>query len=163
MSFDSILAFAHGVPTGWLIIGGFALFAAFITVRSGSERVSTFVLALPAAALLYALVSEAAFLGSLVEGLEAPLAQALLFSALFAAMYVLISRIGLSYQGGAGQPLHAALSGVAAAAVLAVIWVQTPAFAAVWQFEPQISALFGGANSFWWLLGSYATLAFVRG
>ncbi|QQG37593.1 MAG: hypothetical protein HYS26_03110 [Candidatus Kaiserbacteria bacterium] len=162
MNLEDLLAFFTNIPTDWIIIGGFALFAAFITVRSGSERVSTLALALPAAVLLRGTIGNAMFVGGITEQFNTPVMQTILFAVLVVALYIFISRIGLSWGGGAGKPLQAAITGVAAAAILAVIWISTPSLSAVWQFGPSVEAIFGDLYAFWWLLCSYAALAFVR-
>jgi len=83
----------------------------------------------------------------------------LIFSA---ALYLLVRRMDSPYRGEYGQPLQALLAGCAGAAILLVVWFHVPALASLWQFGGDVTAVFSGPYAFWWLLGSYATLAFIR-
>lgn len=162
MSFDSITNLFAAVPTDWIIIGAFAIFAAFDALRSGARRICTLALALPPSALLFVVLPNTVVLGSVAAQFSTPLLEAVLFLIIFAIVYILIGRIGLSWGGEAGQTIQAALAGVAAATIVAVFWLQVPALDTLWHFGPQVQLIFGEAYRFWWLMASYAALAFVR-
>ena len=161
MDFDAISAFVKSIPVDWMILGGIAVLFSFDVLRSGTERVIALALALPASVLLLTAIPEAAFLGSAVSQFSTQFLQGMLFLILFVGTYILLRRIGPSY-GGEGQPLQALCAGCAGVAILVVVWLEIPALAAVWQLGETVQAVFGGQYAFWWLLGSYATLAFVR-
>ena len=77
-------------------------------------------------------------------------------------MYILVGSIGISYGSESGRPLQAALGGIAAAAIIIVVWMGMPVLNDLWNFGTQVQSIFGEAYRFWWLIGSYAALAFVR-
>lgn len=162
MNVDSITAIYASIPTDWMIIGVFAIFAAFDALRSGARRTVQLALALPLAAILVVSLSSATVLGSIVGQFSTPILQAILFFIILAIMYVVIGRIGLSWGEETGQTIQAALTGVAATAVVLVFWLQIPALGALWHFGPQVEVIFGEGYRFFWLIGSYAALAFVR-
>ena len=162
MDWETITAFARNIPIDWLLIGGFAASAALDTIRSGAGRVMALSLALPAAMLLASVFGVAAYLGILAEQMATPLLEAMLFLILFAALYLLIRRMDPSSGSGFGQSLHGVFAGCAATSILLVVWLQVPGLEAVWAFGPHVTALFSGPYAFWWLVGSYATLAFIR-
>ncbi len=154
--------FFSNIPLDWVIIGGFALLAALDCVRSGVRRVSQVALAFPLAALLMQSLPQAFILGEAAAQFTTPLMQALLLGFVFAVLYVLIGRVGISWGSEAGQTIQAALAGVAAAGVVATMWVATPALDSLWHFGPQVQEIFGEAYRFWWLLGAYGALAYIR-
>ncbi len=162
MNLDSLTSLYNAVPTDWMIIAVLAIFAAFDALRSGARRIASLSLALPVAALLFGAISSAAFLGDAVAQFSSPVPQAALFFILLIGIYILINRIGLAWGSESGQTLQAALAGVAAVALAVVIWIQIPALDALWHFGPQMQLIFGETYRFWWLIGSYAALAFVR-
>lgn len=162
MNLDAITSVFSSVPTDWLILGVFAILAAFDILRNGARRASTAALALPVALLLFVTTENTVFIGEIVRQFSTPVLQAVLIGILFAAMYVAIARIGLSWGSEAGQTIQAAVGGVALTAIIATLWLATPALQEVWQFGPQVQEIFGESYRFFWLLGSYAALAFVR-
>ncbi len=162
MDFGSIGGVATNIPVDWFIIGVFTLLFAFDTWKSGSGRACAIALALPIAMILTEMLSETFLLGTFVGELTTPILGAIIFFIFFAALYLLMRRIDSSYGGESGRPLQAILIGFACAAIFVVIWLEVPALSAVWKFNDATTAIFGEAYRFWWLLGSYATLAFVR-
>lgn len=162
MDLDAITAFYASISVDWTIIGVFAILAAFDALRVGARRACTLALALPAAALFVESLTNAAFLGSVIEQFSTPVLGAILFFIIFAVVYILIGRMGFSWGGEAGKTLQSALAGVAATALLVTFWVNIPALDTLWHFGPQIQTIFGEGYRFWWLIGSYAALAFVR-
>jgi len=162
MDFGAITGTFANIPMDWIILGVVALLAAFDVVRAGSRRVTTFALALPVALLAFSALGQAAVLGPITAGLSLSYAQALFFIALVFIMYILIGRIGISYGSGPGQPIQAALAGVALAAITTVVWIQVSPLDSIWHFGSQVQSLFGESYRFWWLIGSYMALAFAR-
>lgn len=162
MNVDAVISFAENIPVDWMLIGAFMVFSAFDVLRNGVGRLSALSLALPASLLVVSFFPQAAFLGSLTGQLATPLLEAIIFLVFCTALYLLVRRMDSSYGSGYGQPLQALLAGCAGAAILIVVWLHVPALASLWQFGSDVTALFGGSYSFWWLIGSYATLAFIR-
>ncbi len=157
-----INAFAH-IPIDYLLIAGCFVVVAFDTFRSGAGRACALALSFPVSAILLTTLPSAAFVGAITAKLSTPVLQAVLFAVVFAIAYVLVHRIGVFYGNEAGRPLLAILAGLAGTAIVLAFWIHTPALQAVWQFSAAIHALFADSYRFWWLLGSYAALAFVRG
>lgn len=163
MDFDTLANAVTNVPIDWTIIGGFALLAALDCVRSGARRISQLTLAFPLAALLMQSLPEAYMLGDLaLRYFSTPFMQALLLGAVVVILYLVLGRIGLSWGGEQGMPILAAIAGVAAAGVVATMWIATPALVSLWQFGPEVQQVFGESYRFWWLFGSFAALAYVR-
>ena len=162
MSIESVLGIFTNIPVDWAILAVFAIFAAFDVVRSGAQRVSMLALALPATVFLIAALSSDAILGPISKQFSTPVLQAVLFAIILVVMYVLAGRLGISYGGESGQPLQALLAGLAVTAILVCIWIGTPALQAVWHFGTQVQGVFGESYRFWWILGGYGALAFIR-
>ncbi len=145
-----------------MIIGGFTLLAALDCVRSGARRVSQLSLAFPLAALLMQSLPQAFILGDVADQFSTPLMQALLLGVVFVSLYILIGRIGLSWGGEEGLAIQAAIAGVAASGIVVTMWIATPPLQSLWHFGPQVQEIFGETYRFWWLLGSFAALAYLR-
>ncbi len=162
MDVSAITDIFSSVPADWFIIGRVALAAAFDCIRGGARRVSQIALAFPLSALLMQSLPHAFILGDAIKQLTTPLMQALVLGLVFAVLYVLLGRIGISWGGEGGQPMQAALAGVAMTSIIITMWLPTPALDSLWHFGPQIQDLFGDQYRFWWLVGSLGALAFVR-
>lgn len=160
--FTQVSNFFSGVPVDWFVIGGITLIAAFDCVRMGTRRVVQVALALPLSALLMQSLPKAFILGEATSQFTTPLMQAVLLGFVFAVLYVLMGRIGIAWGGEGGQPVQAALAGVAITGILITMWIVTPALDSLWHFVPQIQDIFGEQYRFWWLLGSFGALAYVR-
>ncbi|RJQ34799.1 hypothetical protein C4556_01595, partial [Candidatus Parcubacteria bacterium] len=143
MDFDVLRTFAASAPMDWIILGTLAVIFTLDGLRSGPGRAAAAALALPSAMLLNAFLPSAFFLGNYTAGLGTPVMQAVLFLVLFAALYMLIRRMDHSYASEGGQAVQAFLCGVATVAIFAVIWLQVPALAALWQFGPDVTTIFG--------------------
>src|SRR3990167_4715631 len=160
--FDTVIRFFTQLPVDWIVIGAFVIIAAFDCLRSGANRVSTLALALPAAALVFSALAGAVIIGDIAGQFASPMLQGVLFAIVFVVMYILVGSIGISYGSESGRPLQAALGGIAAAAIIIVVWMGMPVLNDLWNFGTQVQSIFGEAYRFWWLIGSYAALAFVR-
>lgn len=162
MDFDALTGAFAAVPTDWIILGSITLVAAFDIVRSGARRVCVAALALPVSLLIFATAKDAMVIGGFVAQLSTPLMQAALIGGLFVVAFALIGRLGLSWGDDYGQAISAALGGVAFAVLVATFWVATPVLDSLWIFGPQIQQVFGESYRFFWLLGGYGTLAYIR-
>ena len=162
MGLDTITNFFAGIPTDWLIIGAFALLAALDAVRAGARRICLLALALPVTVVLVTNLPKATLLGSITAQFSTPILGAVLFFIALVIMYIIVGRIGLAWGGEAGQTIQAALSGVAIAALVVTFWLQVPELDSIWHFGPQVQGIFGEGYRFFWFIGSYAALAFVR-
>jgi len=162
MSIDALTGAFAAVPIDWLVLGILAFIAAVDILRAGARRICVASLALPVALLLFSTMQDAAFVNSFMAQLSAPLVQTALIGGLFVVMYVLISRLGLSWGDESGQVLQAALGGVAFAVIVATFWVATPELAPIWKFGAQASEIFGEQYRFFWILGGYGIFAYIR-
>lgn len=149
-------------PTDWIIIGAVAALVAFDTLRNGGTRASALALALPAALYVLAALPKALFIGDVSKQFSTPLLQTVLFGIVFVALYVLTYRIIGFYSTSTGAPIEALLTGLAATAILLIVWLQVPSFDSLWHFGPQVHAVFAESYRFWWLGASYLALAFAR-
>ena len=162
MNIDAITGVFSSIPKDWLILGIFALFASFDAVHSGARRICILALSLPATVFLINSLPDSAVLGSIAGQFSTPVLGAVLFFIVLVIMYVIVGRIGIAFGGEAGQTLQAALAGVALSALVVTFWIQIPPLDYIWHFGTQVQSIFGESHRFLWLLGSYATIAFVR-
>ena len=160
--FDTVISFFTQLPVDWIVIGAFVIIAALDVLRSGARRVCALALALPAAALVFSALSSTVVLGDISRQFSSPMLQGVLFGIVFVVMYMLVGTIGISHGSELNGLLQAAVGGIAAAAIVIVIWTGTPALRDLWNFGAQVQSIFGEAYRFWWLIGSYAALTFVR-
>ena len=149
-------------PTNWIILGFIAVVIAAECLRAGTNRAVSLAHALPLAFLILSALPSAALLGGVLEKAQTPMVQAIILLVLVALAYILTYRILGFYSDSSGQPLQSLLTGVATTAILVVLWLQVPGLTSLWHFGDQVQAVFGEAYRFWWLLGSYITLAAVR-
>ena len=70
--FDTVIRFFTQLPVDWIVIGAFVIIAAFDCLRSGAKRVSTLALALPAAALVFSVLQNAAIIGDISRQFSSP-------------------------------------------------------------------------------------------
>ena len=162
MGIESLSTLVTQWPTDWILIGACAALAAFDALRGGSGRVAAAALALPTALLLYEKLPATAYLGPFIAQFASPLAQGALFAVIFVALYLFIRRIVGLWGESDGGPVQALIAGIACATVVVTTWMQVPALDSVWHFGPQVQLIFGEAYRFWWLLISFAGLAYVR-
>lgn len=154
--------FFSALPTDWIIIGAFAIFAAFDTLRSGARRACTVALAFPVTTFVITLIPQTIILGPVVADAASPYLGTIVFGVVFVVLYVLIGRFDFAWGDDAGMTIQAAIAGVATAAIVVTFWVATPALDALWHFGPQIQEIFAEGYRLWWIIGSYAALSFVR-
>ena len=161
MNFEAIISACTAIPADWLVLRALAIFAAFEIVRAGARRVCTLALAIPLGTVFFLASEKAMFIGGIISQFSGPV-EAILLGVFVVVGYFLIARIGLSWGGESGQAIQAALGGVALAAILATIWVATPALQELWPFGATSQEIFGESYRLWWLLSAYASLAYVR-
>jgi hypothetical protein len=149
-------------PTDWIVVGALAALIALDALRSGSARAIAVAIAAPLALVLSSTLSSAFLFVSIAPQLQSPAAQALTVGVLFVLLFFLIHRLVRSF-GELGGPLQALVAGIAAAAVVLVVWQQVPALQSLWHFGPQVQLVFGATYRFWWMLLAYAGLAYIRG
>ena len=163
MDLQNVLATTSTLPFEWVAIIGFALIVAVDIVTYGARKECALALALPLAAFLSGLISQSAFLDGVVTQYAAtPYASTGIFLGLTILSVLLVYRIGLSEGIESGQPLLAALGGVALTAIVLTIWTHEPMLQALWHFGPHVQTIFADQYRFFWLAGGYLVLAFVR-
>ncbi len=145
----------------WIFIFAFAVITALDAMRTGPARATALVLSLPASLLVMQQLPQAFFLGGLFAQFTSPLAQLAIFGAIAVLLYIATHRLIFTFSNGIG-PIQALMVGFASTAVLLIVWFQVPALDGLWHFGNQVQTVFGEAYRFWWLVGSYITLAAVR-
>ncbi len=148
-------------PTDWIIIGALATFIALDSLRSGTARAAALMLSLPGALLISKALPDTVFLGPLSDKITMPFAEAAIFIVIAVLLYIVAHRAIFAFSDG-GEVVQSIISGVAAVIVLVIIWIQVPTLESLWFFGDQVQAVFSEAYRFWWLVASYAALAFVR-
>ena len=161
MNLPSLTSLPMNWPTDWIILGAIAAIIALDALRSGSSRAVALSLAAPLALLLTNAIPQAALLGPVSTQLTTTAAQALLFGAVFVMLFFALYRIVYSFSETGGV-VQALLSGIAAATMLIVVWLQVPALLSLWHFGPQVQLVFGEVYRLWWLVAALIALAFVR-
>jgi len=162
MTLDAATGFFSYIPVDWIIIVVLAIFIAFDALRSGFGKVTALALSLPATLFLSAALEHARILSGVAEQFSSPGLKAALFGVVFVAVYLLVRKMSARYTSNSGEIIQALMAGVAAAAVLVVVWLAAPELQAIWHFGPQVHAVFGEAYRFWWVALSYLMLAYVR-
>ncbi|MDP2648684.1 MAG: hypothetical protein Q8P19_02180, partial [bacterium] len=87
---------------------------------------------------------------------------AVLFFVMLVALFFFSRRIIGFWSDSRECVVQALMAGLATTIIALVVWLQIPSLDAVWHFGPQIQNVFSEAYRFWWLLISFAALAFVR-
>src|SRR3989338_3795218 len=154
--------FAH-FPTDWIILIVFAILIAFDAIRSGPGRARALALSLPATLFLSAALEHARILSGVAEQFSSPAMKSALFGVVFVAVYLLVLKMSARYTSNSVEIIQALMAGVAAAAVLVVVWLAVPGLQGIWNLGPPVQGGVGEGYRFWWVVGSYLVLAFVRG
>ena len=144
-------------PTDWIILGAFVVLVTLDALRSGTGRAAALCLSLPAALLLSQELPKAFLLGSFAT----PQMQLGIFIVLVLVLFFVTQKIISDFSGGEG-PVQAIVASLAAAVVLIVVWLNVPALQSVWHFGAQVQDIFSEVYRFWWLIGAYTGLAFIR-
>lgn len=162
MDVSAVTGAFTAIPTDWIILFAVSVLLALDALRSGTGRAAALVVSAPLALLLFSAFKSAAVLASFGTELSTPTLQAALFVVLLAAVFLLVRRMSASWISDSGAPLQALIAGVAATAVLTVVWISIPSLDALWSFGTQVKNVFGEPYRFWWVLGALAALAFIR-
>lgn len=149
-----------GMPMDYFILALVALIIAFDAWRSGPNRAIALSLAFALTYISLSWASGTYFLNTIEMSGYAALGIA--FVKLI-ALYFILNRIVNSFGFGVGGPATALAAGLGATALSIVFWIATPTFNDLWTFGPVIQSIFGEAFRAWWLIGSFALLAFARG
>lgn len=162
MDLTSIVS-ATPLSLDWVIVAVVAVLLVFDCMRKGSGRAATLVFAALTASFTAQALTSAAYMRPVIAQLTTPSLQAGMFIGIFFFAYVLARRIFPDFGEDSANPLSALLGGLAATAILVVVWLATPQLSALWQFGSHVLAIFGEAYRFWWLLAGLALLSFSRG
>lgn len=162
MNIASLPISSSTLSIDWILVGVLVVIIALDAIRSGSARAASIALATPLTLLLFEALPHAIIIGPIVAQFSGASAQTLLFAAIFVVTFLFIYRIVDSFSGNGGA-IQAVVAGIAATAVVLVVWLQVPGLQSLWHFGSQMQVIFGEAYRFWWLLAAYAGLAFARG
>ncbi|MCR4325401.1 MAG: hypothetical protein NUV59_01170 [Patescibacteria group bacterium] len=149
-------------PTDWIIVIALAALVALDALRGGSNRACAISIALPLSLLALASFEKAAFLAPFASQISAYASGSVLFFVMLVAFYFFSRRIIGFWSDSREGVIQALLAGLATTIIALVVWLQIPSLDTVWHFGPQIQNVFSEAYRFWWLLISFAALAFVR-
>lgn len=161
---DAATSIFTSVPIDWFIVGGVVAIFAIDSLRSGIGRAVALALAAPLGLLLFSLVDSTLVLKDVEALQDSSMAQAVLILVLIALCFVMLRRMGIEYfDSGVRAPLQSILAAASTTAILLVVWMHAPAFSDWYTFGDQMQAVFSESYRLWWILGSFATLTFVRG
>ncbi len=146
----------------WVLIGLLAILLVIFTLRAGTRSAVAVSLTFPVLAFALGALPSTAFVAAAIGKPASPLVPLIIAAILFVALFILVSRVLGSGFSGSALPLAALLTGLATAVVAVVFLNQILGSNAIWHFGPQIRAIFGPAYELFWILGSYAVLAFAR-
>lgn len=163
MDVSSISGFFSYIPIDWIVLFAITALIAFDAVRAGSGRAIALALALPASLFLIVELPHAILLSGISAQFGTPILKSALFGIVFIITYLLVRRITGTYGNGGGAMIQALLTGIATVSVVVVVWLQLPELQSVWHFGSHVQAIFGEQYRFWWIIVSYAVLAFTRG
>ena len=151
------------IPFGWIVIVILLLILTFDAMRSGAAHASIIAIASPVSLLLFSLIPHAFLLGGVVTPLlSSTFVMAGIFLALFIVTFLLTNRMTATFGGMSGGLMNSFLAGVSGTVALAITWMQVPALMTLWNPGSQLHAIFGLPYAFFWFVGVYVVLAFVR-
>ena len=160
---NAALISALALQVDWILLASLAVLVGVDCFRNGPARASAIALAFPLATILKGTLPNALFIGQIANSLSTPLLESALFGGLFVGSFFLIHRMTFTFDNGSRGASQALLSGVATSAIVATLWLATPALQGIWHFGPGVQAVFGETYRFWWLALGYTALAFARG
>ena len=147
------------VPADWLIIGGAIVVLILIAMYAGSSNVISLALGSLVASSLLPLVPNTVFLSSINTSSDTTMA-AVFFAMMFPLTFIF--RWMTSAVLGITTPIQAILAGVAGAALLLLVWTQTPVLTALWDFGGLIDLIFTEPYRLWVILASLLILSFSK-
>jgi hypothetical protein len=151
------------VPIDIFVIGALVAVIGIDAVKHSIGRASALAVAMPLGLFLYSLIPSTLFLGTLDFLRNSPSAERITLIICIILAYILARRIGLEFVSGAGGLMQGIFAGVAATVVLIVIWLHAPILDSLYHLSDPVRSLFAEPYRLFWLLGSYAILAFARG
>ena len=163
MDWHALVSAFSRISLDWIVLAVFAFLVAVDALRSGPSRATALALALPLTLLVAGYMQGASFMSGIVQQLSSPILNNAFTLILLAILFICMYRITDTFGADSAHPIQTLLTGLAVAAIAAVVWVQIPSLESIWHFGPQAQALFGAAHRFWWLLAGYIALAFARG
>ena len=158
----AVASFIAHPPMDWVIIVVFLLVALVDALRNSTARAAAWAVSAPLTMVFINFLERAAVFSTPIKAMTSPYAASAIFLGLFFALFVLTIRI----MYGSGTPLSTPLTAIIASCCVTIIslvvWLQVPALQHLWHFGPIIESLFSSPYVFWWLLGSFVGMAFVR-
>ena len=159
----------HGLPslaalsfsTDWIVFCLLIVVGTVDTWRSGSSRATALALGLPLAVVLFTTMPQALILGSLAAK-STPILSAVIFTILAIVSFFACYNIIGAFSSDDGSIPRALLTGVAAAILIVVFALQIPVFQSAWHASSSFASAFGPTFRWWWIVGSFAVLAYVR-
>ncbi len=158
-----MIAALLSIPADWIIIGTCTVLASLDIAAYGAKRECALALAFPLAATIFTLAPSTAFVGSTLQQIAFPHAEALVFVVLLIVLFAIIHRLRFADGIESARPLPAALGGVALTIIIIVFWLSIPALASLWMFGGSVQLLFAEQYRLFWLLAAYIALVVVRG
>jgi hypothetical protein len=137
------------------------LVVAIDTWRSGSSRLVGLAFALPLSLLLFSTLSSAFFIGT-IAGHASGVLGACIFGLIFLITYAASYHIIGSFSSDDGSLPKAFLTGIIGAVLVTVFWQYVPELHALWQGSGVFASVFGEHFRWWWIVGAYAALVYVR-
>ena len=147
------------VPADWLIIGGAIVVLILIAMYAGSSNVISLALGSLVASSLLPLVPNTVCLSSINTSSDTTMA-AVFFAMMFPLTFIF--RWMTSDVLGITTPIQAIIAGVAGAAMLLLVWTQTPVLTALWDFGGLIDLIFTEPYRIWVVLASLLVLSFSK-
>lgn len=159
----------HGLPnlaalplsTDWIVFCLLVVVASVDTWRSGSSRAAALAAALPLASILFTLMPQAFILGGIVAK-ASPITNAVIFTVLAVVSFLACYRIVGPFSADEGSIPRALITGIATTIVVVVFALQIPALHSAWQLSSSFASAFGSSFRWWWIVGSFLVLAYIR-
>lgn len=159
----------HGLPnlaalplsTDWIVFCLIIVVAAVDTWRSGSSRAAAIAVALPLASVLFTLIPQAFILGGIIEKASS-LTNAVIFTILCVVSFFVCYRVVGPFSADEGSVPRAVLTGAAMTIIIVVFALQIPELHTAWHLSTSFASVFGTSFRWWWVMGCFAVLAYVR-
>ena len=150
------------VPADWIILGALVGLGALDAYRVGSARIGAIGLSLLVTTMVFNASKKAIVLGPLMNSSKLQYTEALSFAALALLLFFLMRHVTIDYSLDGLNPISSLFASAATAAVLLVVWINTPALDSIWHFSSLLHSAFAEAYVMWWIIGALAILAYMR-